>query len=267
MRYAALHGHEAGDATLTLVGLVSAYREGPLGCSAVRSLLSACDSVLVAEGPVAGNEPSREEWREFAKHNRVTVMYGEWATDADKRTHLLERAKQRRAKWGLVVDGDELLVWGEHLADTIHFMEQAEAVQGKTMMGLPIRLVEHDGSCAAATNRILRLDYIERYLFSSYHLLLTNGVEVSKPHIPLVLAGDPDLAPVERAEMFQRRRPLHGEPHLYHRSFLRDPARAARRLHQQETDDLTAMAERIGVAGEKPRFDEGVRIYLPAKGG
>lgn len=271
-----------------IVGLVSTYREGSLALSAVRSLLTCCDSVRVMEGPIghaheAGNPT---DWRELAKDQRVIVHAGEFGSDAEKRTALLNKTRRfPTPTWGVILDGDEALIWGEYLRDQIERMRDADP----NATGQSLRIMESDGSVAQINARILRLDLVESYVHSSYHLRFTNGTEAARPNFLLRLAGQTDLPPhrdlidqlkkikprhvewspeneatirdLERelaTGYIQRRRPLAGEPHILHRSVLRPASRAP--IPRMSAVEQETLAKSLGVRVET---GEGATIWVP----
>lgn len=249
-----------------IVGLVSTYREGRMAASAVRSLQACADVVHVLEGPI-GDAPDAgklTDWRSFRKDQTVHVHGGLWPSDAAKRTELLGFTRRYPPPvWAVIVDGDEILMHGEYLPDLIEHVEAKDDASGETTFAFPLRIMEVDGSCAILGGRVLRADLVDAYLISSYHLLLRNGVEVSLPNEPLRFAGEPDLAPVEGESIErQRRRPLAGEPHILHRSFLRAPQRAAQRQNVAEATEFERLAAASGVVGERAA-EGGVPIWLP----
>ena len=254
-----------------VIGLVSTYQDGELAVSAVRSLLAACTTVHVAVGPigVAGDPlPEFDTIVESAPLPGVVVFSSAWDSDAGKRTVLLEHAKAltlraRRSppRWGVVLDGDELLVNGAELAPLVAHADEVERVTGEKQYGVALRIVEADGSCSRIPARVLRLDRIVRYLVSSYHLELEGGVEVSMPNVPLVLAGEPDSARLVAG--MQARRPLPGEPCILHRSHLRSPARTARRQNVAEAEAFAEL-DRLGLRHESPHVPANApRLWLP----
>jgi hypothetical protein len=251
-----------------IVGLVSCYREGRLAQDAVQSLLSCCDAVRVLEGPIG--EPADggrdTDWKAFHRDPRVIVQAGGWETDAAKRTALLQTTRRYPPPvWGVIVDGDELLMYGDGIPALLEHHEQEAEARGEVSWGATLRLVEGDGSCGLIMARLLRLDLIERWLISSYHLLLKNGVEVSRPNAYLLAGAEADRDELEPSTGMQVRRPLQGEPHILHRSFLRPPQRTAERqskLEGSEFDRLVRDAGLGGVHGERPA-DDRVGIWLP----
>jgi hypothetical protein len=246
-----------------IVGLCSSFREGRLAESAVRSLLPACDRVVVLEGPI-GDAPEVgpvTDWGKVRRGGRALVKEGAWGSDAAKRTALLEWAKRtptRGPLWGVILDGDELLLHGELLPDYL-------AALPDEALGFSLHLMELDGSCSYIPNRVLRLDRIRRWILSSYAFEI-DGVAVSKPNVKILDAGEPDSAEwvdVGDGHTRQRRRPLAGEPHILHRSVLR-PAERQTRVQRQHEAEAESFEDLLGGAPVGADADTGgVRIWLP----
>ena len=254
-----------------IVGLVSCYREGRLAADAARSLLACCETVLVFDSPIG--EPPAEagietDWTLLKRESRVVVRRsGRWESDAIKRTAMLDATRRFPAPtWGVIVDGDELLMYGEQLPALIEHHEQEAAAQGRESFGATLRLVESDGGLGFIGARVLRLDLIERWLVSSYHLLLKVGVEVAKPNAYVLAAGEPDSAEVEPTTGMQIRRPLQGEPHILHRSLLRPPQREpVERQSAAEGSQFERLLQETGLAGIRgdEAADDRPGIWLP----
>lgn len=245
-----------------VIGLVSCFREGRLAADAIRTALDGCEHVIAFEGPVSGSEPRgpESELDRFARSNRVTIEHGEWESDAAKRTDMLEHARlfctsrQRvhpgkkawlNNPWAVWIDGDEVLLYGDMLAANLARAEYEITGAG----GMPIRIVELDGSVAMCYGKVISLNAIKRYLVSSYHVELENGIEVSLPNVPVCRAGGYPLGEQPNNDdalarwLGTHRAPLHGEPHLLHRSMLRSPERTAPRLHDQEAEWFERQSE------------------------
>lgn len=210
-----------------LLGLVTCYREGVLPQFGVRALLEGCDFVYVLDGPihVAGTsgEPEGEatDLGKYAKHARVTFQTwrGEpFASDAAKRTHMLRWAQKRfereRPLWGMWLDGDESLLWPEHLK--LWFVG-SPADAG----GMPIPLIELDGTLSVTQSRLIRLDQIERYVLGGYQVKFF-GQETVVP-----LGNVPATEP-----------PNLGLPLITHLAPFRKPKRQEHRVHVGELDWL-----------------------------
>lgn len=243
---------------LPIYGLVSSYREGRLTMSAVESLLECCREVFVLEGPVGdvaawgelvagGGEPGLAS--EFPKHSRRVHVRREsgWETDAAKRTALVRWVQEWRPgpAWGVVVDGDETLLWARFLPDYLARSE-ADEVPG----GVKVKLVFEDGQVYETAARCLRLELIDEYVLSGYQLRLKGQATVwVSPIVPAKQA------------------PLQGEPHVFHRGYLRPPERnnPALRLSGLE---LEALAE-LGIGQPSPegvvRVTPGRKIIIPGE--
>src|SRR5438105_3400517 len=137
---------------MKIVGLVSSFREGATLRSAVESL-RALDYCIVFEGPVEGNPPAgpESELPPLDRSGWLSCRAGEWETDAAKRTALLEQAKrlprqQGEPLWGVWLDGDELLLWGQYLRDWLSAAIEEAETEENPVAGWPLSLVELDGS-------------------------------------------------------------------------------------------------------------------------
>lgn len=219
--------------------------------TAIRSL-EALDGVLVFEGPVEGNEPDGTpsvipHESTAQRKGMLTTVGGTWETDAAKRTAMLNYAKRKwqGELWGLWLDGDEVLIWGEYLRDWLWRVVQ-QGDPGNPVGGWPLALVELDGSTTLCMGKLVRLDLIRSYLISSSWIELVTGERRTVGNVPYwdpvdgALQHDEDGRPHWRA-----RPPLQGEPHLLHRHFLRDVSRKVERQHLAEARhhqdaDLTA---------------------------
>lgn len=244
---------------LPIVGILSTYAEGPLGVNAARTLRAACDWILIGEGPIRAGDGSipREaphHWK--AKPGIQRVLAGRWESDAAKRTELLMHAQahQKGPFWAVWLDGDEALIWPEHLRLWCYRaeLEQWDSGELKVTGGFPIRLVELDGTTVQAQGRVYRGDLVERYLHSSVEVRL-KGRQASMP-LPNIPNWTPAYTseagraiPAQEIDAYNRP-PLQGEPHILHLSALRDPGRTAERQSQAELDGIRAQAERMGVA-------------------
>lgn len=223
---------------------MSSYREGRLGLSAARSVLPACDALVLYEGavgtPTGGGDPTPvREIKEAAAAAGVGCWYeeGSYETDALKRTALLECAQDISNPtpfWAFWIDGDEILLWGEYLRD---YFDRAGHISGAG--GFPIRIVELDGSVAKSHGRVFRGDLVAGFEEGSYQVKLKNGMLVALPNEPICVSGGVPVAradgePVQVEDLADLRPPLHGEPHFLHRTWLRSPERQARRLNTDE---------------------------------
>jgi len=200
--------------------------------------LAALDHVVVFEGPVEGNPAAGPDSIIPKAGQRLTVVRGEWETDAAKRTAMVEWVHGRRwlddETWGLWLDGDEILLWGEYLHDWVWRISQ-QGDDANPVAGWPFPLVELDGSVVMCMGKLVRIDLISRYLISSSYIELANGDRRTVGNVPFwdpldgPLQHMPDGRPHWRA-----RPPLAGEPHLQHRPILRSKLRGVERQHVAE---------------------------------
>lgn len=242
-----------------LVGLMSTYREGPLAEGAYRSLaVAGFDRVFVFEGPAgrAGCEDAPVTSQALPRDRE-----GRWQSDAAKRTEMLRfvlRQYPGRAVWGVMVDGDELLVHGENVRDQIQAKMWEDEARGASLAdpsnlptgGIPLRIVEHDSTCCFAFERLLRLDTLRRFVVSNLIVETVFGNQMRIGHVAETLELQRQMeeaCAVEAAEegwSAPRRLvmpPLPGEPCILHRSHLRHPARRGLRLHEQERAELVRL--------------------------
>lgn len=213
---------------MKLLAFTSSYREGSLVQGAIRSGLAAADLVVCFDGP-AGQASDRGEPSDFSpwlsrkgqtKESRLIIRTGEWASDAAKRTAMIEWARGRYQPpvWCVWIDGDEVLLWGEFLRDYIIRVMQGDAVKGgNPTASFAVKLADMDGQVWNCFAKVLRLDLVEAILESSYQVKFY-GVDTVM------------VLPNEIGQLA----PLQGEPHLLHRSMLRPPGRDKDRLHKRE---------------------------------
>lgn len=243
---------------MKIIGLVSTYREGGLARMAIESAQRACDHVIVFEGP-AGDErcPDAPEtdpaWLDEANGSGAGIVYreGVWTSDAVKRTAMVKatRGYGDGPIWGVWVDGDEVLENGDYLRDQLAAVgdrDEAERVAARLAgeawqprAGLPIRIVEADGSVAVCRAKVVRVDLIDQYVVSSSGIRFKNGVVMAEGNLPQSLLEwwGPRQGAIEQDRLVLEP-PLPGEPFLVHRSHLRHPARRALRMHEQEAREL-----------------------------
>lgn len=221
--------------------------------SGIRSALSAGDFVLIDDSPIADAEelgdPSPVD---IARHMGAVFVTppkkGGYSSDAEKRTAMLNRAKtiaNKRGReegenelWVVWLDGDELLLYGEYLAD-LCYRAAFETGAG----GFPLRIVEFDGSVAISYGKIIRASAVVSYETSSYQVRLRNGVIVALPNEKVCGAGGIPAVSQELFESLHSRQeeimahyrpPLAGEPHILHRSLYRSPERDVERQSDAE---------------------------------
>jgi hypothetical protein len=220
---------------MRVVGLVSSFREGRMLTSAIESL-RALDGVLVYEGPVEGNEPAGPvSVYGNVDRGKVKIYDGEWASDAVKRTAMLQKAKIAwpGELWGVWLDGDEILLWGEYLKDWLEPVV-ALGTPENPVGGWPISLVELDSSVAWCMGKVVRLDLIRRYLVSSSYIEMTDGTRRTVGNVDAWSPLDGPMQHVNGRPHWRARPPLQGEPHLQHRPSLRDPGRQVERQNEAE---------------------------------
>jgi hypothetical protein len=210
---------------MRICGLVSAYREGTLLRECQRSLKECCAEVRVLDGPIGPDG---------------------YASDAAKRTELLHWAQGKGFEWAVILDGDEVLLWPRMLPAVIERMIEESDEPNAPVAGVPLRLVELDGSVSFVYTRVLRVDLFSRYELSSSMLVTKAGDVVGHGNEQLTLAGGVPmpLAPIEvpqseAMERWQRhlarfRPPLQGEPHILHRAAYRSKSRDVERQHLAE---------------------------------
>lgn len=240
-----------------IVGLCSSYLEGPLVQGAIRSLLAACDRVIVFEGPAGepldADVPASDFTAFWDGPPLFMMERGRWSTDAKKRTAMIESLRPfTEPTWGVWVDGDEVLCNPEYLRDWLQYFDWREEETGVKNLGWPIKLVEMDGSIAIVQAKVMRVDRLDSYSVSSS--VFRDGIgqlhgrgnyRAAVGDSPLAgqlkQLGDPD------AGLFAWP-PLPCEPFIMHRSKLRHPKRAGLRLHEQEADEIVkAKAAGLGM--------------------
>lgn len=214
-----------------IVGMVPSYREGILTRDAVISLLPVCDIVLVFEGPIEGapNTGIDTDFKSLRRgmESRIILKNGRWASEVQKRNAMLEHTRRYKPPvWGIFLDSDEVLIWGEYIESYIEHCD-SQAPEGQVNIACPILRVEEDGSTQKLT-RIIRLDMLERHLLaSSQWKFFTSDIAITFP-----------------AEPFDRE-PFQGEPHVLHRPYLRPRSRQNFRLSDIESEDFREMEKRI----------------------
>lgn len=256
--------------------LIPSYMEGPLLASCVQSARAA-GRVTVYEGPI-GDAPKSDSIQTTYAKGCSTYVTGRWESDAAKRTAMLKATQQmhgrsREPLWILWLDSDELLLWGEYLRD---WQNRAEVETGAG--GFLIRLVELDGSVVLTYCKIVRGDMIESYEHSINVVQLKNGMTISMPNVPICRAGGvpvwtDETRAIEVDDLARLRPPVHGEPHILHRTLLRNPQRPGERQSDAESrwyeqndprvtlletpsGQLTTEADAADVAGNrKPSHD------------
>ena len=225
---------------MNLVGLVSSYREGNLLAGAVRSLANSVDAMLVYEGPAG--EPLENE-AACPHTNYIGAHHGRWRTDARKRNEMLQDAKKRwpGVGWGIWLDGDEILVNAQYLRDLLQAVlwnDEQDDTETPTIR-YPIRKIEADGSMSMTGSRVFRLDLVRSIDISVSVVTNQYGIEEAWGDVPSSSAAFVHhyMRALDHGRMIAWP-PMPCEPHIFHRSHLRHPARRGLRLHKQEAVEL-----------------------------
>lgn len=231
---------------MKLIGCLSTYNEGNLLRECVRSLLKAVDYAVLFEGPFGENPPAQlplklnyPDLLRAVKDRRLIIKQSTWPTQAHKLTELTRFCVQTFQKtdepvWGMHLDGDEVLLYGELLRDIVERFTQASPDERY----MNIKLVEMDGTVGGTQTHLIRMDLIETYFVSGSQILFKGDSFPVSLHNP---PGD--------------RFPIMGEPHILHRSVLRpegrdDPALRAHLSEEARWFDLASEAH--GLSGVKP---------------
>lgn len=233
---------------MKIVALISTYQEEELLPSVIRSAKD-LDLRLVFDGPVGA---TTDTWNGGDYGISDIIRFeGEWISDASKRTSMLDIARiitdGKDDVWGLWLDGDEILLWGEYLKDHCHRADMETATGGTAL-----KIVEYDGSVAECYGKLVKLAAIKRYIMSSYEIELVNGLTVALPNVPICTAGGipiGDIVERDHPLLAINRPPLQGEPHLLHRHGLRNPERKVERLHDKETESFQTLVRNAGLEG------------------
>lgn len=232
-----------------LVGMIPTYKEGLLARDAINSILPICNTVLVFEGPIKG-APSEGINTVFFSGRKpppnLVIKNGEWDSEVSKRNAMLEFTRRYKPPvWGLFLDADEVMLWPEYVESYIEACD-AQAPEGEVNVACPLLRVEIDGS-VQNLKRIIRLDLLERHMLSmSQWKFYGSEIAVTFPAIP------------------EERTPNQGEPHIFHRAFLRPQKRGGFRLYEREIEDFQELEkttrERLGItevpSGAIPKIED-----------
>jgi hypothetical protein len=239
--------------------MVSAYKEGRLVRAAIESLRRVdLDCMYVYEGPAG--EPLGDDVPDSDYYGGYYVLReGRWRTDARKRDAMLQQAKKDfpgGPLWGVIVDGDEILVNGEYLRDRLQAIVWDDEARGADLHNAdrpptarwPLRLVESDGGISLITARVIRLDLVRSIDISSSVVTNISGVQEGWGNVAedAKLWIDIWMHAAERGRMVCWP-PLPCEPHIVHRSNLRHPARRGLRMSVQETELLDRAKREAGL--------------------
>lgn len=232
-----------------IIGLVSTYLEGPTARHAIRTALQACDRVLVCEGPAGPplDADVPETWRPDPHPGNLHWNSGRWRTDARKRTWMLDYAKRvwPEARWGLWLDGDEVLVNPEYLRDWTTLSDHRGDER------LPLRLIELDGSVSITLVKLVRIDLIRSYTVSLANTTGPDGQAHSAGNfhdtMGRYLGVDRErAAKLEAGYLYVPPGPAPLDPYIVHRPLLRHPDRAGLRLNEQEAAEIAKLANDSG---------------------
>lgn len=247
---------------MNVVGLISSYKEGTLLSGAIRSLLGVGLSKLyVYEGP-AGEPIDADVPDSDVSALGLAMDYryheGRWRTDARKRDEMRKGARADFPEgplWGVILDGDEILVNGEYLRDLLQALmwqdeRDPDAVPSNRY---PLWLVEADGALSVIQSRVVRLDLIDRYEVSTSATTNVYGIREAWPNVP----GDSRLYMEHVLLALENGRmcawpPFPCQPHIFHRSHLRHPLRAGLRMHEQEAAEFEREQARLRAEGKIP---------------
>jgi len=227
-----------------IIGMIPSYNEGLLARDAINSIRSICKTILVFEGPIEGApiEGIPSDFSMFRKDPHVIIKHGTWTSEVAKRNAMLQFTRRYPAPtWGLFVDADEVILWPEYIESYIESCD-SQAPEDQTNVACPLLRVEIDGS-VQTLKRIIRLDMLEAHVLSmSQWKFMGSDIAVTFPAIP------------------SERSPRMGEPHIFHRAFLRPPKRGGFRLYEREIEDFqkleSDMSKRLGMnvpAGAIPK--------------
>jgi hypothetical protein len=242
-----------------IVGMIPTYKEGKLARDAIFSILPVCNSVVVFEGPIKGAPDSGiDSVFRNARGKldpRILLKNGSWNSEVHKRNQMLEYTRRFKPPvWGIYLDADEVMLWPEYIESYIEACD-AQAPEGQVNVACPLLRVEIDGS-VQTLKRIIRLDLLEQHMLSmSQWKFYGSDIAVTFPAIP------------------SDRSPNQGEPHIFHRAFLRPMVRGGFRLYEREIEDFQILEkterERLGLtdipAGAIPVQKDGV--FVPVEQG
>ena len=203
---------------------MSTYKEGILPQGAIRSVLKCTQNIIVFEGTTEKEIENSELYppTDLGGYKRYLAHKGFWTSESEKRTAMLHYAKHKFGQnfWCLLIDADEILVWGEYLPD---WLGQLKPGWGSDENVVPIKLTEgimreDDGTLWTdiAPSHLYHSCIIERYSVGAWQIQAKNGM----------------VAVLDRQRAL--RPPAMGEPHIHHRSYLRRGERFKFRANQHE---------------------------------
>lgn len=203
-----------------IVCLVSTYREGNLARGAIRSALKATQNIIVFEG-LTETEHINGDPTIFGNYKKYLKSTANWKSESDKRTAMLKYAKRHYGSnfWCLLVDADEILVWGEYLQDWLHVLSPGP---GSDENIVPIKVTEGT----------IRTTEIELEGEQKVEIPMGVWTDIGPSHLyhasiidHYVVGAWQFATPDGRVGVLDRkpamRPPMMGEPHIHHRSYLR----------------------------------------------
>ena len=248
--------------SVTLVALLSTYREGPLAHEAIRSALDAQpDRVIVFEGPAGPEIPDAPEtdFRRWYKE-RVLVRTGKWRADAAKRTAMVRYVQGldlRPPVWAVWVDGDEVLENARYLRDWVQTIAWRDEERGVSLddpenlptMGYPIAIMEPHGRLSICRAKVIRVDLVKQYVVSSSVVETVLGGYMGEGNKPLRGTDwiEPRTKDLAEEDAVYAMPPQPGVPFLVHRSHLRHPSRRGARMSGQEQVEFARESEARGI--------------------
>lgn len=219
-------------AEIPIVCLMSTYREGKLPRGAIKSALKATPHIIVFEGLTESEHVPGPE-TDLGNLTKYIARKGKWNDEADKRNEMLNYAQMKFPKptgfWILLLDGDELLVWGEYLRDWLDQLDPGygsaenvvpikvtEPSRRQMQIPLPSGIVEVPGELWTDTgpSHLYHSSIIKRYVVGAWQIETPSGL----------------VAMLDRME--SPNPPAMGEPHIHHRSYLRRGERKDFRANQ-----------------------------------
>lgn len=219
---------------IPIVCFLSTYREGKLPQGTIRSVLKVTQDIICFEGLTEANHVPGPE-TDLGAYKRFMVRKANWESESAKRTDMLMYARRKfrdEEFWMLLLDGDEILVWGEYLRDWLNVLEPGFESQENFV---PIKVTE-------AATRLIKLDVngteIEvpngalTFVTSShlYHSSVIDHYHVGAWQIVTPFEGR--IAALDNRD--SERPPSYGEPHIHHRPYLRRYERKEFRAHDHE---------------------------------
>lgn len=224
-----------------IVALIAGHKEGSLIQGAIRSALKAQPHfVIVYDCPVTGVKVEGEPTNLGKSYTRyLSLKDHEFPTQYDMRNAMLGEARRKMRGhpfWTLILDADEVLVWGEYLPD---WLGQLKPGYPHSMENLiPLKLTGFVNDVAMKVpSRVVHSSLIDEYLCGCWVFSDASG------NVGVLGHTESEFMPAQ------------GEPHIHHRHHMRRPERKSTRLSgQSEEDEFKAdpgmyMLEHHGIEG------------------